>query len=153
MAKFKYRMQNILDIKEKLENAAKMDFMEATAKVNEEEQRLDSLKERVSLLEAEGRELRSDRISVQELKQNTKAISHMRDRVQLQNEKLEEAKKLQQEKRMELQTAMQERKTQDKLYENALETFKQEENARESKEVDELVSYVYGQRTKEQGEN
>ena len=39
---------------------------------------------------------------------------------------------------------MQERKTQEKLYENAFAEFMQEENAREGREVDELTSYKYG---------
>ena len=41
---------------------------------------------------------------------------------------------------------MQERKINEKLTENAFEVFIREENARESKEVDELVSYTYGQK-------
>ena len=47
---------------------------------------------------------------------------------------------------MALQSAMQERKTQEKLYENAFAEFMQEENAREGREVDELTSYKYGVR-------
>jgi len=35
---------------------------------------------------------------------------------------------------------------QEKLREKAFETFIKEENARESKEVDELTSYTYGQK-------
>ena len=33
MAKFKYRMQNVLDIKQKLEEAAKMEFAQANMQV------------------------------------------------------------------------------------------------------------------------
>ena len=39
---------------------------------------------------------------------------------------------------------MQERKTQEKLKENAFEEFKHELGSEESKEVDELVSYRFG---------
>ena len=39
---------------------------------------------------------------------------------------------------------MQERKTHDKLKEKAFEQFVKDENARESKEIDELTSYSYG---------
>ena len=46
--------------------------------------------------------------------------------------------------RRKLQVAMQERKTQEKLKENAFEEFKHELNSEESKEVDELVSYRFG---------
>ena len=50
------------------------------------------------------------------------------------------------EVRLALQTAMQESKTQEKLREKAFEQFVKEENARESKEIDELVSYTYGRK-------
>ena len=43
---------------------------------------------------------------------------------------------------------MQERKTQEKLYENAFAEFMQEENAREGREVDELTSYKYGAKSR-----
>ena len=49
--------------------------------------------------------------------------------------------------RQKLQNAMQEKKTQEKLKEKAFEEFVKEENAKESKEIDELVSYTYGQKT------
>ena len=44
---------------------------------------------------------------------------------------------------------MQERKTHEKLKEKAFEQFLQEEKQRESKEIDELTSYTYGQRIAE----
>ena len=153
MAKFKYSMQNVLDLKQKMEEAAKMEFMEATARVNEEERKLDVLKEEKRVYEAEGHRLRSDEIHILDLKKNAEALSILQEKIEQQNERLKDALEFQQQKRLQLQHAMQERKTQDKLYENAFEAFVHEENAKESKEVDELVSYVYGQRTKEQGES
>ncbi len=46
--------------------------------------------------------------------------------------------------REHLNEAMKERKTFEKLREHAFEKFRLEENLREQKEVDELVSYRYG---------
>ena len=43
-----------------------------------------------------------------------------------------------------------ERKAQEKLKEKAFESFLQEENAKESKEIDELVSFTYGRRQREE---
>ena len=45
--------------------------------------------------------------------------------------------------RVELNRVMIERKTQERLREKAFEEFKAELNARESKEIDQLVSYTY----------
>ena len=48
--------------------------------------------------------------------------------------------------RTELNRIMIERKTHEKLREKAFEEFKQELEHAESKEIDELVSYTYGQK-------
>ena len=45
---------------------------------------------------------------------------------------------------------MQERKAQEKLKEKAFEAFLQDENAKESKEIDELVSFTYGRKQREE---
>lgn len=150
MAKFKYRMQNILDIKQKLEESAKMEFSEANIRVMEEEEKLTEIEDRKRIYEAEGERLRSARLQVADIKNNTQAISVLQGMVKVQEKEVEKAKVVQEQKRQKLQNAMQERKTQEKLYENAFEEFVREENARESKEIDELTSYVYGKRSKEE---
>ena len=43
MAKFKYRMQNVLDIKQKMEESAKMEFAEANLRVMKEEEKLSEI--------------------------------------------------------------------------------------------------------------
>lgn len=150
MAKFKYRMQNILDIKQKLEESAKMEFGEANVRVMEEEERLSVINDKKQAYEMEGGRLRSAKLQVADIKNNTRAISVLGDMKKEQESEVEKAKAVLEQKRVKLQVAMQERKTQEKLYENAFEEFVREENARESKEVDELTSYVYGKRAKEE---
>ena len=150
MAKFKYRMQNILDIKQKLEESAKMEFGEANVRVMEEEEKLSVIDERKRAYENEAGRLRSARLQVADIKNNTKAISVLGDMKKVQESEVDKAKNILEQKRVKLQVAMQERKTQEKLYENAFEEFVRDENAKESKEIDELVSYVYGKRTKEE---
>lgn len=150
MAKFKYRMQNILDIKQKLEESAKMEFGEANVRVMEEEEKLSVIEDRKRAYENEAGRLRSAKLQVADIKNNTKAISVLGDMKKEQESEVDKAKNILEQKRIKLQVAMQERKTQEKLYENAFEEFMREENARESKEVDELTSYVYGKRAKEE---
>ena len=70
--------------------------------------------------------------------------------IKTQELEVEKAKQIQEEKRLKLQNAMQERKTQEKLYENAFAEFIQEENAREGREIDELTSYKYGKKSREE---
>ena len=150
MARFRYRMQNILDIKQKLEESAKMEFSEANIRVMEEEERLSVIEGRKRVYEEEGQKLRKEKLHVRDIKNNTQAVSVLQGMERVQQKEVEKAKDIQEQKRVKLQNAMQERKTQEKLYENAFEEFLREENARESKEVDELTSYVYGKRAKEE---
>ena len=57
MAKFIYRMQNILDIKYKLETQAKTAFSVAAAALNKEEEKLEALRMRERDYERKAREL------------------------------------------------------------------------------------------------
>lgn len=150
MAKFKYRMQNVLDIKQKMEESAKMEFAEANLRVMREEEKLSEIKQRRRQYEAEGKALRKAQLHVADIKNNAQAISVLQGMQRVQKKEVEKAEAFQEEKRMQLQEAMQERKIQEKLYENAFEEFIREENAREGKEVDELTSYVYGKRGREE---
>ena len=61
MAVFRYKMQGILDIKEKLENKAKQEFAEANMRLDAEKKKLDELtKEREGNTEID----KKDRICV-----------------------------------------------------------------------------------------
>jgi len=149
MAKFIYRMQSILDIKIKLETQAKMQFAGAKHALDVEEEKLENLKRRREGYFEEARSLRNNSLNVKQLRDNKTAIQTMdnfieeqKGQVRLAQEKLEEA-------RVKLKEIMQERKIQEKLREKSFEDFLMEENHRESKEVDELTSYTYGQRRME----
>lgn len=146
MAKFIYRMQSILDIKGKLEEQAKMDFAAARIRLDEEEEKLAFLKNRKTEYEDQGRKLQKDSLKVMEIIKNRDAIGTMKEFIAAQQGAVLKAEKQLEAARSKLQTAMQESKTQEKLKEKAFEEFVREENAREAKEIDELVSYTYGQK-------
>lgn len=146
MAKFIYRMQNILNLKTKLEEQQKMEFAAARKRLDEEEEKLDLLFRRKANYEEEGRRLREDSLNVQDILDNRNALIQMDDYIAFQKIQVSKAEDALEIERQKLQEAVQERKIQEKLRENAFEVFMREENARESKEVDELVSYIYGQK-------
>lgn len=146
MAKFVYRMQNILNLKLKLEEQQKMEFAAARKRLDEEEDKLHLLFRRKAGYEEEGRRLREDDLNVQDILDNRNALIQMDDYIAFQRIQVSKAEAKLEEERQKLQEAVQERKIQEKLRENAFEVFIREENARESKEVDELVSYTYGQK-------
>ena len=142
MAKFIYRMQNILNLKTKLEEQQKMEFAAARKRLDEEEEKLNLLFRRKANYEEEGRRLREDSLNVQDILDNRNALIQMDDYIAFQRIQVSKAEDALEIERQKLQEAVQERKIQEKLRENAFEVFMREENARESKEVDELVSYT-----------
>lgn len=150
MAKFRYRMQSILNIQYQLETQAKMELGRAQMKLMEEEEKLQTLFDRKEAYLEEGRKMRSDAVNVDDLRDNRNAVLTMDEMIEVQKEQVALAEKVVEAARLKLQEIMQERKMHEKLKEKALEQFRQEENAAEGKAVDELTSYTYGQRGKEE---
>ena len=150
MSKFIYRMQNILNIKYKLEDQAKTEFMLANQVLREEEEKLETLKVRKKGYEEAVRNLLQNQLQVDRIKENQEAIVRMEEFIRAQIIKVEEAARQVEIKAAKLTELMQERKAQEKLKEKAFEVFLQEENARESKEIDELVSFTYGRKQREE---
>ena len=148
MAVFRYKMKNVLDVKMKLEDQAKAAFAEAMAILNAEEEKLQNLIDRREWYEEEGRRMRSASIDVGELRDNTRALDNLKEQIEAQRENVKTAQAGVDRARNELNVAMQERKIQEKLRDNAFEEFVHELNAAESKEIDELVSYRHGLKVK-----
>lgn len=149
MAKFIYRMQSILDIKLKLESQARMEFAKAKQIQNEEEEKLEKLEGRKEHYIEEARTFRNNALSVRQLRDSKIAIQTMDDFIAEQQKRIQAAEEKTEAAREKLKEVMQERKTHEKLKEKSFEDFRMEENQKESKEVDELISYTYGQKRME----
>ena len=145
MAKFVYRMQSILDIKEKLEEQARLEFAQANKHLADETEKLKKLQERKDFYEQQGRKLQEDSLKVVEILENRDAIAKMQEFITYQQEMVVKAEAMVEEARQKLTQARQESKMHNKLKEKAFENFLEEEKAGEAKEIDELTSYVYGQ--------
>ncbi|MDE7258057.1 MAG: flagellar export protein FliJ [Lachnospiraceae bacterium] len=148
MAKFAYRMQSILNIQYQLENQAKMELGRAQLRLIEEEEKLQGLIDRKEAYLEEGRRMRSDALSVNDLRDNRNAMLIMDEMIEVQRGQVALAEEAVEAARLKLQEIMQERKMHERLKEKAFEQFVKEENAAEGKAVDELTSYTYGQRGK-----
>jgi len=145
MARFRYRMQNILNVKQKLETQARNEFAIAAAKVNEEEAKLNQLISRQEDYKNHLKNLYEGELNIAEINETTQAIEAMNYLIDDQKLQLKYAEKVLEQRREALREAMQDVKTHEKLKERQFEIFMQEEAAKESKEIDELVSYKYGQ--------
>lgn len=150
MAVFRYKMQGILDIKEKLENKAKQDFAEANMRLDAEKKKMDELQAKRFFYMQEGVKLRMEIIDVRKIRENKIAVLKMDEYIANQKKEIARAAKAVEKARAALQEVMQERKAHEKLKESAFEEFLKEEQATESKEIDQLTSYTYGQKLMEE---
>ncbi len=144
MAKFIFKMQNILEIKVKLETQAKNAYAAAASRLREEEEKRDILLDRRASYEDNARKLINGKMNIIDIKAEKEALRVMDELIKRQRSKVVLARKNLDLERIKLNQAMVEKKTYEKLRERALEEYREEELARESKEIDELVSYTYG---------
>ncbi len=153
MAKFIYRMQNILNLNEKLEEQARMEYATQQMALNEEEEKEEQLKRRRASYEEEARRLREETLSVREMAANANAISVMGDLIEEQHDVVIQEEEKLEVKRSALEEAMKDRKTQEKLKEKAFDEFKMELAMEESKQIDQLTSYTFGIRKQQEKKN
>ncbi len=151
MAKFRYRMQNVLNIKLSMERQAKQQYAEANARLREEEGKLNVLLRRKYEYEQTARELLKDSLNVRDISQNNEAIKRMDGFITEQRRVVQLAVREVEKARLKMTEVMQERKTHERLREKAFDEFLLEEKQHEGKEIDELVSETNGQKLRETG--
>ncbi len=146
MKGFKFRLQSLLNVKEKFEQQAKIVFGEETAKLEAEKSKLVDLYNNKEDVLQKQRESFTGTINIHSFNEYRnysmkldKMIIEQIEAVQKQHIKTEEAKK-------KLADIMKERKTLEKLKEKEVEIFKKEMQLAEDKQVDELVTYKFGTR-------
>lgn len=143
MAKFVFKLKNILDIKQKLEDQAKIAYSQANAKLRQEEEILQSLLMQRTMYEKRAVDLVKGTISVRDIRENKQAIDVMKSRIRTQMMAVRAAENQVEAARLKLKEVMIERKTFDKLREHAFEEFKQEVAYEENQAINEVVSYTY----------
>ena len=127
MAVFRYKMQGILDVKEKLENRAKQEFAQANMKLEAEKAKLLELQKRRNSYMEEATNLRMQLLDIRKLRENKAAILKMDEYIREQMLEINKAAKVVEKTRAVLQEIVQERKAHEKLKENAFQDFLKEE--------------------------
>ena len=143
MAKFRYSMHNVLEIKYKLEEQAKTAFSQAQQNVNMAKEELASLYERKEQYQETKKDILLKKINVQKLNECQMAMETMDYYIVAQKKKLAALEAVLDNARRKLNEAMVDCKTHEKLKEKEYEIFLQELNNQEKKEIDELVSFQY----------
>lgn len=144
MKKFRYSMQSLLVIKQKLEDQAKAAYGAAKLRLNEEEERLAAMQRKREEYVEEKRQVMATKLDVPKLNRLQMAVEAMDDQIVRQKQNVKKAEMAVRAAEERLVESMTERKTQERLRENAFEVYRQEMNAEEQKEIDERTSFRYG---------
>ena len=144
MAKFNYRLQNILNLMVNFEEQAKQNFAERRRILSDEEERLENLTTKQERLEKYARELRTGDIDIKKIIENKYEQKYVDDEIKKQKVKVNVARKNLEAARVKMEDAVKERKIHEKLREKAFEDFMVEEAAKETMDIDGLTSYFYG---------
>jgi flagellar FliJ protein len=143
MAKFVYRMQNILEIKEKLESQAKVEFGLKNRAYMEQQQILQEYVVRRVGYEKHLKETMQGDLDLSEVSHARADLTNMKTIVRRQMMEVHKAEKELEDARAKLNEVRKERKIQEKLREKAFDEFKHELADAETKEIDELVSFTH----------
>jgi len=147
MGRFVFSLQNVLDVKEKMEAQSKQEFATASAMLEEQKSILGNLIQRKEDILEEGKHLLENMLDFKKIDSNRLEGEYVDRKITEQQINVNKAEANLERARRKMSDAMAERKTYDKLRDKALEEFLAEENRAEGKSVDELTSYIYGRKT------
>ncbi len=151
MARFRYKMQNILSIKEKMETQAKQSFADAKRRLDAELETLEELLIKKREIEKHAVEVLQGDLDMHEIEDSQMARIIIDQKIAEQRTNISRAEIALENARSQLEEAVKERKTHEKLKEKQFDEFVREENRAESKTIDELTTYTYGQKVTENG--
>lgn len=143
MAKFLYSMQNVLNIKERLETQAKTEFAEMNNRLSIEQDTMRRLVKRMNMYEQLAKDSATHNIDIAEMRRCNEAIKIIKNQITQQAVRIRIAERNVDNAMKKLTEAVQDRKIHEKLKEKAFDEFKLELNAQEMKEIDETVSFNY----------
>jgi flagellar FliJ protein len=151
MARFVYRMQSVLNIKQQTENQTKMEFALAQNELNQQLDILDEYVKRKERYLKEAEELRNeDSLKLQDILDNQYATAQMDVMIKQQSMVVKQYEERVEKVRVKLTRNVQERKMQESLRERAFAEFLEEQKQEEAKENDQRSSFTYAQRQKEE---
>ncbi|MDF2542268.1 MAG: hypothetical protein K0S47_1986 [Herbinix sp.] len=152
MKKFIYNMRNLLEVKLKLEEQAKIAYGNARLKLTQEEEKLEALEKNKASYEDHMRSLRMQRLDIRKIKHCEEAIEIIKVSIKQQIITVKNAAQRLEVARIRLNDAITERKIQEKLRENALKEYMVELEAEEQKEIDERNSFKFSVPVGSEGE-
>lgn len=140
MKGFKFRLQSLLNVKEKMEDSIKKEFGKTIQDLNDEEDKLKSLIEYKEQTIENQRQFTTNKINPMVVKNTNNYLSKLDKDIEKQRTKVKEAEQRVEECRQRLLKATAERKGYDKLKEKEIEKFKIKSLMEEQKLLDEIVT-------------
>lgn len=141
MAKFKFKLQSFLGVKQKIEDQKKNEYGKALNVLKQEEQKKIELLNQHSNTLNEMRNKISKGIKPTQLQQYNNFIAYTLEQIQLQETVIQKAKAMAENKRQELVDAMKSRKMLETLKDHEYEDYLKEEKKAEQKILDEIASF------------
>lgn len=141
MAVYKFRLQKLLNYKVSVEEEKKNELNKASKRLEEEKNRLFSIKRKLNEMNSTFHEKTSQGMTVNELKLLANYIDYYKRSIKEQKVKIKMAEDYLSICRGELIKATQEKKMVEKLKEIDYEKYLYEEQKKEEKMVDDLVSF------------
>lgn len=146
---FKFKLEPVLSLKEKIEDSKKRELGVATMHkevlLNEKLQLMKKKEEAIQAVKSHN----STVVDVQSLKAFNQYSVYMDQAIKAKNKQVQEAQNKVDEKREELLEAVKERKILDNLKDIQNEVFMEEEKREEQRILDDIVTYKYGKKGRE----
>ena len=141
MQKFRFKLEGVLSVKQRLEEQAKAAFAAAMQTLNACEQKKYLAEVRVAMYEKRLEDLVNGVLNITEITVCKDALRIVREDLAEKENAVKRANNRVELCRKNLSNAIIERKTIEKLKEKAFEEYVKEYNDEERKQIDELVSY------------
>ncbi|PKM68081.1 MAG: hypothetical protein CVU95_05390 [Firmicutes bacterium HGW-Firmicutes-2] len=150
MAMFRYSMENILNVKIKIEEQKKMELAKAMMDLRVEIEKQEGIKAELDITIDAFRERQKQSQSVSEFQRLSHNVNYYEKAHKVQKQIVLKAEALVEKRRKALQKALEEKKIQEKLKEKALNIFLEEEKYKEIKILDEIVGFRYSKKSDEE---
>lgn len=143
MSKFKYKFDNILQLREKLEDIKKREYAEELQALEKKKKAKKQIEETLKNNIITLKKATARNIDTNEVTMYLKYQKVLKERNKIAAEELHKSTLKTEDKRSELLDAMKSKKTLSVLKEKKLEQFVEEEKKAEQQIIDEIVSFAY----------
>lgn len=146
MKKYSFRLQTVLDLKEKILENKMLELSKVVSVYNQEKDRLQEFetKKKNSLAELNDLYSKPELLDLSQVKTYKAFLGKISFDINKQKQVLEKILKLMEAKQKEVNQALKEKKIYEKLKENEEEKFYKELNMKESVEIDDIALSRYG---------